>query len=159
MKMLLVLLIIVVILGCVFCFFYFNGRAKVVSAPSVKQSTISSVCMEGSCFQVELAETEAQRDQGLMNRKELAEDRGMLFIFDNNGLYPFWMKDTLIPLDMIWIDGNNKVVFITQNVQPCKSLICPSVFPTALARYVLEVNAGISKKIGLKIGDEVKISL
>ena len=87
----------------------------------------------------------------------LNEDKGMLFIFDKDGIYPFWMKNTLIPLDMIWVDSSGKVVFIAQNVQPCKSLICPSVVPTVMAKYVLEINAGLCQQMGLKVGDQLKI--
>ena len=94
-----------------------------------------------------------------MYRTELDKDKGMLFIFDKEGIYPFWMKNTLIPLDMIWIDSSNKVVFISQNVQPCKSLICPVIIPSASAKYVLEINAGICEELGLKIGDEVEIKI
>ena len=94
-----------------------------------------------------------------MYRKELDKNKGMLFIFDKEGIYPFWMKNTLIPLDIIWIDSNDKVVFISQNVQPCKNLICPSIFPTVKAKYVLEVNAGVCQEIGLKVGDELTIDI
>jgi hypothetical protein len=111
------------------------------------------------CFSVELAKTDAEREKGLMNRTELDKNKGMLFIFDKEGIYPFWMKNTLIPLDMIWIDGSGKVVFIAQNVQPCKTLICPVTVPSASAKYVLEINAGISKEFGIKTGDEVKLNI
>ena len=98
-----------------------------------------------------------------MGRENMDSGKGMLFVFDKEGIYPFWMKNTLIPLDMIWIKegpsaGSGQVVFIAQNVQPCKSLICPSVFPQGKAKYVLEVNEGISQKIGLKIGDILEIN-
>ena len=92
-----------------------------------------------------------------MYRTQLGKDKGMIFIFDKNGFYPFWMKNTLIPLDMIWMDGTGKVIFIAQNVQPCKTFICPSVMPTGSAKYVLEVNAGICQQINLKVGDKLDI--
>lgn len=118
----------------------------------------NKVCFNQNCFSVELAKTEAEREKGLMNRKQLDKNSGMLFIFNKEGIYPFWMKDTLIPLDMIWIDGNSVVVFIAKNVQPCKSLICPIMNPKIGAKYVLEVNAGISKELGIKVGDTAKLS-
>jgi len=117
-----------------------------------------TVCAGEKCFQVEVAKTESQRERGLMYREELGRDKGMLFIFDEDGMYPFWMKNTLIPLDMVWISSTGKVVFIAENVQPCKSLLCPSVIPGAIAKYVLEVNAGICKDIGLKVGDSLSIN-
>ena len=127
--------------------------AKTVLAPAVNKFQTGSVCFEKNCFQVELATTEAVRDQGLMYRKELNKDKGMLFVFDKEGIYPFWMKNTLIPLDMIWINNSGKVVFMAQNVQPCKSLICPSIIPSGSAKYVLEVNAGVCIETGIKVGD------
>lgn len=113
------------------------------------------VCIRDNCFEVEVAKTEAQRDRGLMNREELGRDKGMFFVFDKEGIYPFWMKNTLIPLDIIWADSNGKIVFISQNVQPCKSLICSSVYPNVKAKYVLEVNAGICESLDIKVGDQV----
>ena len=106
---------------------------------------------------MELAKTEAEREKGLMNRTSLDSNKGMLFIFDKEDIYSFWMKNTLIPLDMIWINQNNKVVFISKNAQPCKTLICPVITPTVNAKYVLETNAGLSGKFGFKPGDAVDI--
>ncbi|MCX6724122.1 MAG: DUF192 domain-containing protein [Candidatus Staskawiczbacteria bacterium] len=157
MKMILeIFLVIIVVILLICSFFYY---AETLIAPAPNQNQLGSVCFNDNCFQVELAKTKAERDRGLMYRKELGKDKGMLFVFDKSGIYPFWMKDTLIPLDMIWIDSNSKVVFIAHNVQPCKSLICPSVFPAARAKYVLEVNSGICQDLGLKLGDVLKISL
>ncbi len=118
----------------------------------------ASVCFKDFCFKVEIAKTSAELSMGLMFRKALDQDMGMLFIFDKEALYPFWMKNTLIPLDMIWINSNNKVIFIAENVQPCKNLICPEINPGVAAKYVFEINAGISRKMGMKIGDEVVLS-
>ena len=140
----------------IFVFLFFHS-SSVLLAPSSKQKLAPEVCYKEHCFSVELVKTESQREKGLMYRTELDKDRGMLFIFDEVGIYPFWMKNTLIPLDIIWISSDNKVVFINQNTQPCKSLICPSVLPTAKAKYVLEINAGVSQEIGLKVGDQLKI--
>jgi hypothetical protein len=155
-----VLLLVIIIIVLLFLFFYY---AQILSAPSVQQFSIGSVCLKNRCFITELAKTEAQRERGLMYVKELDKNKGMLFVFDKEGIYPFWMKNTLIPLDMIWIKegpsaGSGQVVFISENVQPCKSLICPNTIPTARAKYVLEVNAGIVEEIGLMVGDELKIT-
>lgn len=157
-----VLLIIIAVIAVLFLLYSYAG---VLLSPVVRQNSTGSVCIgpfgsaqdKKNCFKVELAKTASDISKGLMYRKELGKDNGMLFIFDKEGIYPFWMKNTLIPLDIIWIDKNNKVVFISQNVQPCKSLICPSVVPSAKAKYVLEINAGIAEEISLKLGDELKI--
>jgi len=150
------LLLIIVIVILVLLLFMF---APTLFVPSGQQYSIGSVCFGEKCFQVEIAKTKAQRERGLMYREKLDKDKGMLFIFDKEGMYPFWMKNTLIPLDIIWIDGNNKVVFISQNVQPCKTLICPSAVPSEQAKYVLEINAGFAEKLQIKTGDYASFKL
>lgn len=136
----------------IFLFYYFAGF--VFSPASLTRQ--NKVCFGQNCFLVEVAETSVERENGLMDREDLAKNRGMLFIFDENGIYSFWMKNTLIPLDIIWIN-DDKIVFIEKNVQPCKGKeICQPI--TGLdANYVLEINAGISDEVGLKIGSAVNI--
>ncbi len=116
---------------------------------------ISRACFKDDCFRVEVASTPQERARGLMYRDHLDEDAGMLFIFEDVGLYSFWMKNTLIPLDMIWLDDDGTVVYIAEDVQPCGSGTCPLINPGKEARYVLEVNGGTSDKIGLKVGDNI----
>ncbi|MDD5146456.1 MAG: DUF192 domain-containing protein [Candidatus Pacebacteria bacterium] len=144
MKKMLVFLSLFLVLGSIL-FLAFFGETK-------------KVCFGGNCFRVELAQTEAERNKGLMFRDKLGPDRGMLFIFEQEGLYPFWMKNTLIPLDMIWINQNKEVVFIVENVQPCVQDFCPSINPDINASYVLELNAGTANKIGLKVGDTLTMN-
>lgn len=116
------------------------------------------VCFKDNCFFVEAAKTNTEREKGLMNRKKLDKNKGMLFIFDKEGIFPFWMKNTLIPLDIIWIDADKKVVYINENTQLCQNLICPSIIPSTKAKYVLEINAGLVKELNIKISDLVQIS-
>ena len=104
----------------------------------------------------EIADDDNERAIGLMNRSSLAEDRGMIFIFDDEKQRSFWMKNTLMPLDMIFIDSNGTIVDIT-TMQPCKSLFCESYRSKEPAQYVLEVNAGFAEEHGVKIGDFVEI--
>ncbi len=113
------------------------------------------VCFNDNCFYVELAQTKEERENGLMFRTDLAENRGMLFIFDQEGTYSFWMKNTLIPLDIIWLDENKEAVFIKNNAQPCEEKKCPGIYPNRKAKYVLEINGGMADKINLKIGDKL----
>jgi len=108
---------------------------------------------------VELAITQEEQVLGLMFRKSLDRNKGMLFFFDEEGEHSFWMKDTLIPLDIIWINQNGEVVFISENTQPCQENICPFISTDKKAKYVLEINAGISKEIDLKVGDKLEINL
>lgn len=105
---------------------------------------------------VEIAADDATREQGLMYRDQLAPDRGMIFIFPSAGRYPFWMKNTIIPLDMIWIDAGRKIVHIAANVPPCKADPCPSYDPGASASYVLEVAGGVAAQHRLAAGDTLR---
>lgn len=126
-----------------------------VSIWAVNQNKKSNqVCFQSHCFNVELAKTDEEKDRGLMFKKSLDPDKGMLFIYEKEGVYPFWMENTLIPLDIIWINQNKEIIFINENSRPCEnSHTCPSINPYKNARYVLEINGGTAEKIGLKIGD------
>jgi hypothetical protein len=112
------------------------------------------VCFNNNCFLVELAQTQKEISRGLMFRDSLAQNRGMLFIFEVQGVYDFWMKNTKIPLDIIWLNEEKEVVFIKNNAPPCQEDFCPSIRPNIEASYVLEINAGLAEKIGLKNGDK-----
>jgi hypothetical protein len=111
---------------------------------------------DGAVIQVELATDDATRGQGLMFRDHLAEGRGMLFLFPESGEYPFWMKNTLIPLDMIWIDDQRRVAHVASNVPPCKADPCPNYPPNANAKYVLELAAGVAAKHHLANGQALR---
>ena len=113
------------------------------------------VCFKEYCFNVQLAQNNIERTKGLMFKKSLEQSKGMLFLFKKEAKHSFWMKNTLISLDIIWISKDNKVVFISENNQPCKWNDCPSIKPTVDAKYVLELNSGIVQKIGLKLADEL----
>ncbi|MBN2459693.1 DUF192 domain-containing protein [Candidatus Woesearchaeota archaeon] len=119
----------------------------------------SQVCFEQACFEVEVADEPGERAQGLMHRESLDESKGMLFIFEQQETYSFWMKNTLIPLDIIWIDEKQKVVHIARNAQPCTGQECPSINPGAQAKYALEINANLSERKGISVGDTTRISL
>ena len=107
----------------------------------------------GTRVSVEIADTDDKRQRGLMFRKELAPTDGMVFIFDEKGFYPFWMKNCFISLDMIWVDEAFKVVSIAPSVPPCKADPCPNYSPTADAFYVVETVSGFAKTHGVKVGD------
>lgn len=102
---------------------------------------------------VELAQNVAQQAKGLMFRESLAENAGMLFIFSSENPKTFWMKNTKIPLDLIFISADKKVAEIKENFEPCREGSCPSYRSVAAAKYVLEVNAGFVQKNGIQIGD------
>ena len=106
---------------------------------------------------LEVARTEPERNRGLMHRQSMPDRAGMIFIFDRPGIYPFWMKDTLIALDMFWTDTSGKVVWIAESVPPCPADPCPQYPPKAVASYVIETNAGFAKRHGVKIGDVITL--
>lgn len=133
---------LIILFLAIFSFYYFFRNQK------------QQVCINSNCFNVEIARTEAERERGLMWRKSLAEDAGMFFIFEKEDFYPFWMKNTLIPLDIIWINVNNEIVYIAKNAPPCPEN-CKSYIPTEKAKYVLEINGGLSDKFGVKTLDKV----
>lgn len=105
---------------------------------------------------VEVASDEETRSQGLMYRDHLADDRGMIFLFTQPGEYPFWMKNTLIPLDMIWMDSQHRIVHIAHDVQPCKADPCPNYPPNAQASSVLELAAGVAARHHLANGNVLR---
>jgi len=111
---------------------------------------------DGFVVRVEIAAEDELRARGLMYRDHLRPGTGMLFFFREDGDYPFWMKNTIIPLDMIWIDANRKIASIAHEAQPCKVENCPNYPPNAIARYVLEVAGGVAKEHGLKKGDVLR---
>lgn len=111
---------------------------------------------DGFVVQVEIAANDETRAQGLMYRDQLRPGTGMIFFFPQDGFYPFWMKNTLIPLDMIWIDSGKRIVSLTSDVPPCKADPCPSHPPAGISRYVLEVAGGVARQHGLKAGDVLR---
>jgi uncharacterized membrane protein (UPF0127 family) len=106
--------------------------------------------IDGESFQVELATTDAQRYQGLSGRKNLCPNCGMLFVFSQDGDYPFTMRGMNFSLDMVWIN-DGKIVAISKNVPVNQQIIDPKVN----VDHVLELNAGTTDKVGMKIGDSL----
>lgn len=114
-----------------------------------------TACFKDNCFSVEIAKDSKERLQGLMHREGLPKNKGMLFIFEKEDFYPFWMKNVSFPLDIIWLNSKDEVVFINKNSLPCKIEPCQVIEPGKKAMYVLEINAGLTDKIGLAIGDKL----
>ncbi|MGO9774504.1 MAG: DUF192 domain-containing protein [Roseiarcus sp.] len=104
-------------------------------------------------FQVEIAADDAAREKGLMYRRFMPADRGMLFEFEREAPVAFWMKNTYIPLDMIFIARDGSVTRIAADAQPLSEAIVPSGGPCVA---VLELNGGVAARIGLKVGDTVR---
>ena len=111
----------------------------------------SKVCIQNDCYEVEIADDASERAIGLMNRDSLDSDKGMLFVFSKEQAQGFWMKNTLIPLDVIWI-GNDYRINHIESLEPCDDE-CPSY--VAEGKYVLEINKGLASSYN--VGDYVKI--
>ena len=103
---------------------------------------------------VEIADTEPKRSQGLMFRRDIAPNKGMLFLFDQDEVITMWMKNTYIPLDMVFIDKDWRIANIATNAEPLSTEIISSGEP---ASRVLEIGGGQAAKLGLKTGDRVTL--
>jgi uncharacterized protein len=114
------------------------------------------VCLREACYFVDVADTPEAREQGLMARSSLEKEQGMFFIFDEEGIYPFWMKNMLFAIDIIWLDKSARVVHVASNVPPCTQQPCTVYTPAAKAMYVLEIPAGDTALHGIIIGDTLK---
>ena len=132
------------------------------SQPGTSMQTPSSsnsprvIFPDGFVVNVEIANDEDLRAQGLMYRDQLRPGTGMLFFFPEAGLHSFWMKNTRIPLDIIWIDADRRIVDIAHDVPPCRTAECPSYPPAGPASYVLEVAGGVARQHALKAGDSLR---
>jgi uncharacterized protein len=110
----------------------------------------------GVQINAEMMRREVELMRGLMFRESLPPNRGMLFIHPTEDIFHYWMYQTKIPLDLIWMDQNRRIVEMSLDTPPCKSSSardCPNYGGKFKSKYVLEVNAGIARKNGLKTGD------
>ena len=108
-----------------------------------------------SSFDIELAEDEYETQTGLMHRGSMKNNQAMLFIFPNVQMRSFYMKNTLISLDIIYLDESKKVVSIQKNAKPMDETSLPSNAP---AKYVLEINGGLSDQLNITEGDSISFS-
>lgn len=132
-----------------------NKKVKTVEVKFTKegQLTLSKVSGEDIVtLDVEFAETNYERETGLMYRTSMEKNQAMLFIFSEESPQNFYMKNTYIPLDIIYLDVNKKIVSFQENAKPMDETGLPSEIP---AMYVLEVNAGLAEKWLLEIGDTI----
>lgn len=116
---------------------------------------------DGSTVHVELAKTDAERDFGLMERTSLPQGRGMLFVHDAPGDYPYWMYDCKIGLDIVWMDGNRRIVEMSVDTPPCKgkAASCPNYGGHETSLYVLELPVGSIKMHHLAVGQMVHFNV
>jgi len=136
-----------IVAACLLCAFP-GLEARAASVQPLEIVTKSGV----QVFSVEMATTEEEKTTGLMYRKELADGKGMLFDFSPEQEVSMWMKNTYIPLDMIFIRADGRILRIAENTEPMSTRIIPS---RGLAKGVLEVIAGTAQKYGIAPGDRV----
>jgi len=118
----------------------------------LRSASTTKIVIAGVTLNVEIAATAADQQKGLSDRDSMAPDHGMLFVFDSEGNWGFWMKDMRFPLDIIWFNSQRNAVFIEQNLLPCTPQDCPIHTPLVKATYVLEVNAGFVRAHNISLG-------
>jgi len=118
-----------------------------------------SVELGGKRFSIEIADTREKQALGLMFRDSMPADHGMLFIFPNEAPRSFWMKNTRIPLDIIYFDQGLNLVSMSVQTPPCRVSKCPGYPSMAPAKYVLELNAGTASELGVGPGDRLTVDL
>lgn len=138
---------------------FLDGAPK--GASSVKKG-FATVSVRDLKVDAKVASKASERKKGLSKQESLPLSSGMLFVFENGGLYPFWMKDMRFAIDIIWIDEDKRIVSITQNAPPEPDRDDDELTlyePTAAAKYALEINAGLAGRNGLEVGDIVNFEL
>ena len=128
------------------------GTSNITDELNLTQVTFPN----GVKINAETMRNEAELMRGLMFRESLAPNRGMLFIHPSESTFHYWMYQTKIPLDLIWMDHDRRIVEMSLDTPPCRSSSakeCPNYGGNFKSKYVLEVNAGIARKNGLKTGD------
>jgi uncharacterized membrane protein (UPF0127 family) len=139
-----------------------SSSALLIEAAGLGYSVVTFTTDKGQVqIRADVAETPSEQEQGLMFRTVLAQNEGMLFVFNQDQVLNFWMMNTSIPLDGIFISSQLRVVFVAENLKPCPPSNChdPEFFSSRTpAMYALEVNAGFSAKNDIKVGTEVSIN-
>lgn len=113
----------------------------------------------GAVYTVEVPRNQVDRERGLMFRRRLPDRTGMLFVFPSRDRHAIWMKNCLIPLDLIWLDDARRVVAVLPDTPPCPKDPCPIYQPDAAGRYVLELAGGAAKREGVKVGSVLRFDV
>ena len=122
----------------------------------VNNQSNSYVIINNYTINVELALTNEERQKGLMEKEILNDNDGMLFIFENEEIHEFWMKNMIISLDIIWINSDGEIVHIEKQVPPCEEN-CVIYSPLLPAKYVLELNSGSAERLSIESGTEIQL--
>lgn len=154
------LIIIIGLLGVIITLLATLNSSGIIPKTNQKSLPITQVKIKGQIFKVEVASTNQDKAKGLSNRDYLEKDHGMLFIFNKPDKYQFWMKDTKIPLDIIWISQDKKIVDFYKNAQPEPNIPDSQLkryIPSSEAMYVLELPAGTLDHYQINIGEIVEL--
>jgi len=120
-----------------------------------------TIKVDDKVLEVQIADTEPRRVRGLMFQNQLPYNEGMIFVFNESGIYSLWMLNMQFSLDMIWFDENGNVVHIEQDIPPCKSateiMACQSIIPSGQAKYILEVTSGFVKEFDITAKSKLEI--
>ncbi len=133
-----------------------SGGVEKVHRPELPTTTVT--LPDGTPIEAELAITQEEQGRGMMFREYLPDDKGMLFVGSDSQPRRYWMYQCLIPLDLLWLDGNHLIVEINPDVPPCAEADarkCPTFGGTVNSVYVLELAAGQAAAHGLKLGDRI----
>jgi uncharacterized protein len=144
------------LLLCAVALFFLSHSVEAAWKKILDTLTIEIAEGQKHKFRIEIADNEAERRQGLMGRSSLNKNQGMLFVFENSDYQEFWMKDTLISLDILFIDSTGRIVHIAERAKPNDLTALPSTTPVKAA---LEILGGQSANLGIKKGDLVKYKL
>ena len=125
------------------------------AAPAVIPLTLPS----GKVLQVEVMVKDEDRAMGLMFRPSLAEDRGMLFLFESADFHGIWMKNCKFPIDILWLDADRKIVHVQEGAPPCPKEPCPVYAPLRRAVYVVELGSGQARREKAALGEAVTFTL
>jgi hypothetical protein len=140
-RKLVIIVVFLVVISGVFMFFSYDNRKMEVE-------------LGGKTFSVKIADTNITRERGLSGHSSLLDNQGMIFVFDKPDTYGFWMKNMFFPIDIIWISQDLKINHIQMSVSP---ETYPKIFyPEEKSLYVLEISAGQSQVLNLKIGDSIR---
>jgi uncharacterized membrane protein (UPF0127 family) len=141
-----------------FAFFLFVSLS-IYSLAGFEEKYIQIFFSNGKVITAELAITEDARSRGLMFRKTLNGDQGMLFVFEEEGHHAFWMKNMAFSIDIVWLDRQKRIVHIEHRIPPCQDDPCPSYPPQFPALYVLELKAGTADVLNLQMFDQLEFIL
>ncbi|MFT4304497.1 MAG: DUF192 domain-containing protein [Candidatus Woesearchaeota archaeon] len=142
------ILFIIVFLG--FYYLYKNHDFK-------SYNQVGEACINDICIELEIVKTDKEREKGLMYIDYLPQNQGMLFIFEDEDKHAFWMKNTFISLDIIWINKDYEIVDII-SANPCTDLECEIYKPRGEALYVIEVNKNFARENNIFIGNKVDLN-